>query len=240
MKLPQNMLLALTLTFLLAYWSVGWLVPPLVLSLSLAVFSMIIGGAVLVRYASLFWRVLVRGERSGKDDGAHLAALGIPSIGAAIVWGGMFTLLWNINWQPDHWLGTPVSNFSRVLLSAGCVSLFLTPDVERQRLALPGVIWLAAIGITAVVAAFALGAYVGSDGRVPFARPFMRADFPSCPVGRPVWGARWSMYYHTEASPYRAQVLARRCFLSEEEAQAAGFQPVPVLTSEVDRLNFGR
>lgn len=226
--MKNNPLLAITLLSLAGYWSVGWLIPGIILSSSLSVFSILIGAAILVRYSTGFYQVLFHRARSEREDGAHLAALGIPSIAASIVWGGLFTLSWNIAGQPEHWLATPASNFSRVMLIAGCIALYLTPDVQKERLSLPGVMWLAAIMLTAVFTAFILGAYVGNDAVNGL---FSRASYPQCPHNRPFWAASNSGMYHGPDSPYRDMVRPRMCFATEEEAQGAGFSHPAVLTS---------
>lgn len=222
MKISGNPLLLITLIGLTAYWSLGWWVPNLVMSSSMSVFSVLIGAAIMVRYSSGFYHVLFQGQRSPREDGAHLAAIGIPSIAASIVWGGVFTLLWNFNGQPESWIGTPASNFSRLLLVGGCVALYLTPGVEKQRLSLPAVAWLTAILATAITAAFLLGAYLGDDALTRLTRP---VSYPQCPPDRPYWAASHSSLYHGPESPYRAQVVPRRCFATEGEAQDAGLSP---------------
>ena len=226
--MKKNPLLAVTIISLAGYWSVGWFIPGFILSSAMSVFSILIGAAVLVRYSTGFYNVLFRHARSKAQDGAHLAALGIPSIAASIVWGGLFTLSWNIAGQPEHWLATPASNFSRVMLIAGCIALYLTPDVQKERLSLPGVMWLAAIMLTAVFTAFILGAYVGNDAVNGL---FSRASYSTCPGDRPLWAASGSHLYHGPDSPYRMLVKPRMCFRTDEEAQEAGFRPVVVLTS---------
>lgn len=100
--MKNNPLLAITIVSLAGYWSIGWLIPGLILSSSLSMFSILIGAAILIRYSTGFYQVLFRMARSEREDGAHLAALGIPSIAASIVWGGLFTLTWNIAGQPEH------------------------------------------------------------------------------------------------------------------------------------------
>lgn len=227
----RNPLLIITTAGLAAYWSLGWYVPGVILSSSLSIFSILIGAAILVRYSAGFYEVLFKGARSEREDGAHLAALGIPSIAASIVWGGLFTLGWNIAGQPEEWLATPAASFSRVLLVAGCIALYLTPDVQKERISLPGVLWLAAIVLTAVFTAFLLGAYVGTERQASFFRAY-RVSYPYCPDNRPIWAASHSQRYHTPDSPYRTQVVPRRCFSTDDEAQEAGFSPPAVLTSE--------
>ena len=217
----NNPLLAITLLGLLGYWSIAWFIPGFILSSAMSVFSILIGAAILVRYSAGAVQVLFFGARSENGDGAHLAALGIPSIAASIVWGGLFVLAWNIAGQPESWLATPVSNFSRVMLIAGCVALYLTPDVDRRHLSLPGVVWLVALLITAAVVAFLLGLSAQSE----FTRRIMGpSDFATCPKDRPIWGASGSKIYHAPDSPWRALVNPRRCFRNSEEAQAAGFR----------------
>lgn len=225
--MSKNPLLSLTLLALSAYWTLGWYIPGVILSSSMSVFSILIGAAVAWRYRHGFYHVLFEGARSEWGDGAHLAALGIPFIAASIVWGGVWTLSWNISGQPDAWLGTPASNFSRILLIAGCIALYLTPDVQRERLSLPGVMWLAAILVTAVFTAFILGAYVGNDT----VQSMFRVSYPTCPADRPLWAASRSNLYHGPDSTYRATVKPRMCFATHEDAQAGGFRPVAVLTS---------
>lgn len=162
----KNHLLALSLLGFAAYWTIGWYIPSVILSTSMAVFSIFIGAAILLKYAHAFWLVVFKGIRSESGDGAHLAAIGIPSIAASVVYGGLYILAWNAAGQPESWIGTPASNFARLLLIGGCVALYLTPDVHKDKLSLPAIIWLVAILFTAVVTSFILGVYVGAD-RLP-------------------------------------------------------------------------
>lgn len=225
MRIKHNPLLMSVGIALAAYWSLGWYVPGVLLSTCLSIFSVLVGVAILFKYIQGFIGVLFWGHRSLAEDGAHLAALGIPAIAAAIVWGGTFTLSWNIAGQPPEWLGTPASNFSRFLLVAGCIALYFTPDAQRDKLSLNSVAWLLIIMATAILTAFFLGAYMGDSNRLNW-RP---AYWTYCGPGRPLWAATHSRYYHSLDSPYRRLVKARGCFETEEEAQAAGFIPVPRL-----------
>lgn len=217
----KNRILALTLLGFTLYWSLGWYIPSVILSSSMAVFSVLIGAAILVKYAAVFWAVVVRGVRSDQGDGAHLAAIGVPSIAASIVYGGLYVLAWNAAGQPETWLCTPAANFSRLLLIGGCVALYLTPDVQRDRLSLPAVMWLAAILLTAVFTAFVLGAYVGSDTVRGLFRP-LTVSQPFCPPEMPFWEASSSSYVHGPDSPYRQLVRPRMCFRTAEKARSLG------------------
>lgn len=227
MSFVQNRLLLLVTLTLAAYWSLGWYIPGALLSITLSVFSVLVGVAIIFRYFQGVYGVLIRRERSEDGDGAYLAAIGIPSIAASIVYGGMFNLGWIIAGTPDDWLGTPASNFSRLLMVGGCVALYLTPDVQRERFSIPSLIWLSILMVTAVVTAFVLGAFVGNECLFDI-RP---VSYPDCRTEKPVWVANNSRYFHTEDSPWRAEVVPRRCYKTVEEAQKAGFRPVPVLTS---------
>lgn len=221
--LPNKLLSLITLA-LAVYWTLGWYVPGLWLSTTLSIFSILVGLAILIKYFRGVYRVLIKGERSGEDDGAHLAALGIPAIAASIIFGSMFTLSWNLAGQPPDWLGTPASNFSRLLLVGGCVAFYFTPDVQKQRLSLPSVIWLLLIMTTAVLSAFILEAYVG-DTRLINMRPI---SYPLCPPDRPVWVASNSRFYHdSNDSPWVLKIVPRRCFATEAEAIEAGFTRSP-------------
>lgn len=224
MSYLPNKLLSLTMVGLAIYWTLGWYVPGLWMSTTLSIFSLLVGFAIMIKYVRGLYRVLVKGDRSEEGDGAHLAALGIPAIGASIIFGAMFTLSWNLAGQPGEWLGTPASNFSRLLLVGGCVAFYFTPDVQKQRLSLPSVVWLLVIMTTAVLSAFVLGAYVG-DTRIINLRPI---DWPTCPNDRPYWVASNSEFYHdASTSPWRVRIVPRRCFATPEEAEAAGFIPSP-------------
>lgn len=228
MSIPRNRLLFNICLGLAAYWSLGWYVPGVILSTTLAVFSLLCGLAIIFKYFEGWYGVLFRGDRSAEHARAHLGAIGIPGIAASVVYGGLFTLSWNIAGQPPDWLGTPASNFSRLLLVASCVALYMTPDDQRDRLSLPSSIWLTILMITAVVTAFILGAYAGDDQR-PELRPI---SWTLCPPDRPFWVATHSPYFHSEQSPWRALVKPRRCFKSGDEAQKEGFKAAPVLGSE--------
>lgn len=163
MNFMPNKLIFIVFVLLGAYWSLGWYVPGLWLSTTLAIFSVLVGLAIVVKYFRGVYRVLIKGARSEDEDGAHLAALGIPAIASSVVYGGMFTLAWNLAGQPPDWLGTPASNFSRLLLVLGCVAFYFTPDIQRQQLKLSSVVWLVVIMTTAVLSAFILGLYVSND-----------------------------------------------------------------------------
>lgn len=219
---PPNRLLFNIGVALAAYWSLGWYVPGVILSVTLSVFSVLVGVAIIVRYFGGLTGVLFRGERSKDHAHAHLGAIGIPAIAASVVYGGLFTLAWNIAGNPPDWLGTPTSNFSRLLLVAGCVALYLTPDDQRDKLSLPSTIWLMILLITAMISAFLLGAYVNEDRPRYMWRP---AHWSVCSENRPLWAATGSNYYHGPDSPWRALVRPRGCFETEKEAQLAGFRP---------------
>lgn len=224
--IPNRLLFIITLA-LAGYWSLGWYVPGLWLSTTLAIFSVLVGLAIVIKYFRGVYGVLIKGDRSDDEDGAHLAALGIPAIAASVVYGGMFTLAWNLVGQPPDWLGTPASNFSRLLLVLGCVAFYFTPDVQRTRLKLSSVIWLVVIMTTAVLSAFVLGLYVSNEKLIDLnnVRP---ASYPSCGMDRPYWVAANSSYFHfAETSPWAPRIVPRRCFTSPEEAEAAGFIPSP-------------
>lgn len=222
----NNRLLTAIILALAAYWSLGWYIPGAFLSITLSIFSVLAGLAITVRYFQGVYGVIVRGDRSDDGDGAHLAAIGIPAIAASIVYGGMFTLAWNLAGAPQEWLGTPASNFSRVLLVSGCIALYLTPDVQRERLSLPSVIWLVILGATAVLAAFLLGAYVGQDKLIDINR-IRAVSLPVCEDSRPIWVASNSTLFHGPDSPWHDRIVPRRCFATPLEAVLAGFHPAP-------------
>lgn len=226
MNMKHNQLLFNICLGLAAYWSLGWYVPGVVLSVTLSVFSVLVGIAIVVKYFEGWSGVLFRGDRSRDHAHAHLGAIGIPAIAASVVYGGVFTLFWNLAGNPPDWLGTPTSNFSRLLLVGGCVALYLTPDDQRDKLSLPSTIWLMILLVTAMISAFLLGAYVNED-RPRFS---LRASHsPECPASRPLWAATGSRYYHGPESPWRALIHPRGCFETEDEAQMAGFIPAPRL-----------
>lgn len=230
MKVTKNQFLINICLGLAAYWSLGWYIPGPILSVSLSVFAVLVGLAIIFKYFQGWYGVLWRGERSPEHRMAHLGAVGIPAVAASVVYGGVFTLCWNIAGTPVDWLGTPTSNFSRVLLVAGCVALYLTPDDERGKYSLPSQVWLIILFITAVISAFLLGTYVGEDRPRFVVRP---AHWAECTSEQTVWVASGSKYYHGPESPWRDLVKARGCFVSAEEARVAGFLPAPVLTSKL-------
>lgn len=227
MNFMPNKLLFVVTVLLGAYWSLGWYVPGLWLSTTLAIFSVLVGLAIVVKYFRGVYRVLIKGARSEDEDGAHLAALGIPAIASSVVYGGMFTLAWNLAGQPPDWLGTPASNFSRLLLVLGCVAFYFTPDIQRQQLKLSSVVWLVVIMTTAVLSAFILGLYVSNDRLIDVNR-IRPITYPACPEDRPYWVASSSGYFHfAETSPWAPKIIPRRCFTSPEEAVAAGYVAAP-------------
>lgn len=219
----HNQLLFNICLVLAAYWSLGWYIPGVILSVTLSVFSILVGVAIIVKYFQGWAGVLFRGDRSKEHAHAHLGAIGIPAIAASVVYGGLFTLFWNLAGNPPDWLGTPTSNFSRLLLVGGCVALYLTPDDQRDKLSLTSTIWLMILLVTAMLSAFLLGAYVNEERPTFMSRP---ASWTECPMSRPLWAATSSHYYHGPESPWRDLVKPRGCFATEAEAQLAGFRPV--------------
>lgn len=221
----KNPLLVFTVAALAAYWSIGWYVPNVIFSVAFSVLSFLMGAAISRVYGEAFFNVLFRRERSGEGDGAHLGVLGVFSIALSFIWSGVFTLTWNLMGQPDTWLGTPPSNFSRLLLIAGCVSLYFAPSVTKQRVSIPSVAWLVIALATAASAGLAVGLFVGQNDVGGLFRP-SHANFSTCPWDKPYWVASSSQTYHGPDSPYRMLMAPRRCFGTEEEAVAAGFKAV--------------
>ena len=228
-RLTSNGLLSGILLFLAAYWSLGWYVPGFLLSVSMSILSVLVGFAILWGHFNGFVGVLFRKDRDPSGSGAHLAAISIPGIALSVIYGGFWTLAYNLAGQPQDWLGTPASNFSRVILVASCIGLYFTPDIRHHKVPISNLIWLAVLFVTASMTAFILGLYVqpgfvvvDSGGGV---RPIA---YPTCPDDRPVWVASNSMYFHiADESTWAPRVIPRRCYKTPEEAVAAGFEPSP-------------
>lgn len=229
MKIANNSLLLILLGFMSLYWLFGWYIPNLLLSGTVSIFSVLIGIAVIYRYSIGVYRVLWKGERSDRGDGAHLAALGIPALAAGVVYGGAFNLIWTWMGNPETWIGTPMSNFGRVLQAIGFVGLFFSPDASRHRVSLSGAVWAISILMTAVIVAFLMGARLAGGEMAPIRRFIYGVHYPVCPADQPVIGTTTKVY-HDEASPYRDLIKPRTCFATVKEAEKAGFRP--------PRLNF--
>lgn len=232
MNITRNQLLINICVALAAYWTLGWYVPGAILSVTLSVFAVLVGLAIIFKYFQGWYGVLWKGERSPEHKRAHLGAIGIPGVAASVVYGGVFTLLWNLFGQPPDWLGTPASNFSRLTLVASCVALYMTPDDLRGKYSLPSQVWLIILFVTATITAYLLGAYVEDRPQFSVIRP---AHWAECTREKPVWIASGSKYYHGPDSPWRELVRARGCFATAEEARVAGFLPPPVLTSKTEK-----
>lgn len=226
-RLTSNGLLSGILLFLAAYWSLGWYVPGFMLSVSLGILSVLVGFAVLWGHFQGIINVLIRKERDPSGSGAHLAAISVPGIALSVIYGGFWTLAYNIAGQPQDWLGTPASNFSRVLLVASCIGLYFTPDIRAHKVPIPNLIWLGVLFVTAALTAFIMGLYV-QPGWVVDASGIRPITYPSCPADRPVWVASNSNYFHfVDTSPWGPRIVPRRCFQTPEEAIEAGFDPLP-------------
>lgn len=221
----KNPLLIFTVLALAAYWSIGWYVPNVIFSVAFSVLSFVMGAAICRIYGEAFFNVLVRRERSSDGDGAHLGVLGVFSIALSFIWSGGFTLIWNLMGQPDTWLGTPASNFSRALLIAGCVCLYFAPSVTKQKVSIPSVTWLVIAVAAAFSAGFAVALYVGQNDVGGLFRS-SHANYSTCPWDKPYWVGSSSQTFHGPESPYRMLIAPRRCFGSEQEAIAAGYTAV--------------
>lgn len=221
----KNPLLVFTVAALAAYWSLGWYVPNVIFSVAFSVLSFLMGAAISRVYGEAFFNVLFRRERSGEGDGAHLGVLGVFSIATSFIWGGAFTFFWNILGQPEQWLGTPASNFSRLLLIAGCVCLYFAPSISKQRVSVPSVAWIIIALVTAASAGLAVGIFVGKNDVGGIFRS-AHANYSTCPGDRPYWVGSASQTYHGPDSPYRMLIAPRRCFATEEEALAEGYRPI--------------
>ena len=223
MKIANNSLLLILLGFMAIYWLFGWYIPNILLSGTVSIFSVLIGIAVTYRYSRGVYSVLVRGVRSQGEDNAHLGALGIPAVAAGVVYGGLYNLVWNYMGTPPEWIGTPMSNFGRVLMAVGFVGLFFSPDAARHRITLSSAAWAISILLTAVIVAFLMGARVGSEVQ-PIRRFLYGVNHPVCPIDQPIMGTVGRIY-HTLDSPYRSLSKPRVCFATEGDARRAGFRP---------------
>lgn len=224
MKL-QNPLLLFTIGALTAYWTLGWYVPNNIFSVAFSVLSFLMGAAISWVYGRAFFNVLFRRERSADGDGAHLGVLGVFSIAASFIYSGIFTLAWNVVGQPDTWLGTPLSNFSRLLLIAGCIALYFAPNIVEQRVRVPTLTWAIIAIITAASAGIAVGLYIGQNDIGGMFR-HASSSYSTCPKDKPYWVGSSSQTYHGPSSPYRMLMAPRRCFATEDDALAAGFKPI--------------
>lgn len=224
MKL-KNPLLLFTVAALTAYWTAGWYVPNTIFSVAFSVLSFLMGSAISWVYGRAFVNVLFHRERSTDGDGAHLGVLGVFSIAASFIYGGGFTLAWNLVGQPEGWLGTPASNFSRLLLIVGCVCLYFAPNVVEQRVRVPTLTWAVIAILTAASAGIAVGLYIGQNDLGGVFRT-SSSNYSTCPSDKPYWVGSSSQTYHGPESPYRMLIAPRRCFGSEEEAVEAGFKAI--------------
>ena len=228
-RIVSNRLLSGSLLALALYWAIGFVAPTPYLSSTSSLMLFLCGLMVFVRYAPTAFEVVVKGRR-GDTPGSHLAVYGMTFISAGSCYIGAFGLLWVGMGQPNDWLGTAYSGFGRAVMAAGFWMAFVSPDASTRDVKVPSLIWLAVLGSIALAAAFFLGIMFGDSSgkaatRLSVARLTVTAERPACPSNRPVWGASRSNIYHASDSPYREQVVPRRCFATETDAARAGYRP---------------
>lgn len=213
------------------YWSVGYLITDPYLSVAISVWLLLTGGLTLLSYAEGAFRVVVLGERDTEGHGGHWAAYGMFLLALGSVYGGIFNLAWVIAGvvagtdPPMSWLGTPQSNFGRILMGVGFAFIWRSPEPTRGAGRNASTLMLIAVGSIAITVAFFAGTMVKQP--VPgLTVPVINfaADRPTCPADRPVWGTRAGIY-HTPESAYRRLMSPDRCFRDIGEAQRAGFRP---------------
>lgn len=121
--------------------------------------------------------------------------------------------------------GYRISGAGRYLMAWGFWLMLINPDIRIETIRLPlRAFWIVIIAAM-ILAAFLLGARVAPEEHrwlLPISRAMTGAV---CPGDRPVWGTL-NGFYHTEESPFRDQIIPRRCFTTEIEAFRAGFQPL--------------
>jgi hypothetical protein len=227
--LRNNRLLIVSVVVVAFYWLIGPALPSPYLAGVLSLLLLIAGTLTLAQYIAPTYEILFHQKRSEDERGrgSHLAIYGIFLFSFGSVWAGGFGVLWNMAGQPPDWLGTAMSNFGRLCHIAGFFLMQVSPDVTKEGIELRGRWWLVTIGSIVLVG---IGFWLGVQLRTFEASYAWRelhvgaVDRPACPDDRAVWGSS-SKVYHTQDSPYRAQIIPVRCFATKEEAERAGFKP---------------
>jgi hypothetical protein len=126
-------------------------------SISIAAF----GALTLWKYISDAYAIVVHGDRSRASPGAHLAVLGTALMAFGAVYIGAYSLLFYWLGQPENWRGTAWGGIGRMCIAGGFWLMYLSPDVSRQGVKLPAVIWTSAAIAIALIAAYHIGVRVG-------------------------------------------------------------------------------
>lgn len=224
-KIKGNWLLIASVVAVALYWSVAAFVPGAFMSAIGSLALLAFGGVSFVLYSETAFRVVVMGDRSGEDDGSHLAVYGTWLLGAGAVWSGLFVLAWLWYGQPASWTGTASSSFGRHVMAIGFLLMFMAPQTSQHGIIIKRSAWLFIALALAMSAGVWIGANLNGPDRPNIGRLFLKIDGsrPQCPPDRKVWVASNSRLYHTADSRYRAAVVPRRCFRTEAEAKSAGF-----------------
>lgn len=126
-------------------------------SMSIAIF----GGITLMKYLPESYDILINGVRSKTEPGAHLAVLGTTLLAFGAVYVGAFSLLYFYLDRPANWSGSAWSGFGRFCIGWGFCLMYLSPDVSKDGVRLPSVIWTTAAIVVALLAAYHVGVRVG-------------------------------------------------------------------------------
>lgn len=219
--MKTNPLLFWTAVALGAFWSIGFLIPGPVLSMVMSGSVAVISGISLLSTATPVYRILFHGERDQTEKGSHLAVIGSFALSVAAFWLCMFNLSWFLMGQPETWLFTPFSTFSRYAFFWGFLLMFLSPHVGTGSLSIKINPWLIAMIALLIIAAYLLGRYVSNDHTAERQEIILSTI---CPRETPIKGNRASMIYHTPASRSYLSTHPEACFRSEQDARVAGYR----------------
>lgn len=230
-KEKPNYLLVSSVIGVTSYWIIAPLITNPYLSVFCSLVLMVGATLALIQYAPDAYQVVFRRRRSadpeGRGRGSHLAIYGIFIIAFGSVFAGTYALWWSMSGQPGTWIGSAASNFGRMCHAIGFGMMQVSPNVTRTGIQFTRS-WIA-IAIAATILIL-IGFYIGISVQIVEVSGSMRswkqfyANRAGCPETQAVWGSS-SKIYHTEASPYRGQVIPRMCFATESEARQEGYRP---------------
>lgn len=221
-KILGNRLLLGVLAIPVMCWGPGLLLPGTFVSMFASFMIFLFGAASLAQRWRVIWEVLWEGRRDDENSSSHLGIVGDLLIMVGLIYSGVYGYWYVWAEQPPGWAATMYSSFGRILIGFGLFFNFWMVHQDGNVRRVPQTKGWVPLGM---LAAFIAGCLFMSQLDIEKSWFPERVDRPACPSDRPIWGTAKGRY-HTQQSPYRAQVIPVKCFATEDEAREAGFRKV--------------
>lgn len=172
-----------------------------------------------------YGRDAVRSLRSA-SSGASFLIVSVFAIFAILLSQRTWGIVLRVLDRPDWLVNSPISVAVPWFLAWALSLALVAPDIDLEEDEAKEGLWKSvALFIGGALAGFVIAASFGVKDGVELSRysawPHL-ANRPSCPPGSVVVSSR--RVYHLDSSPYKASVVPRYCFESEEKAKEAGFK----------------